>query len=234
MPRSRTLALAGAAALLLMSAAPVAAQEASPDSAMDMEGLTVEVGGVEYAYTGLPTSLPAGTELTFRNDGAELHELVVLRIADGVTESLEELLAMEAEGRDPMAEGLVEFIGGAPLIANPGEVAEGSLPLEREGSYVALCFIPQGFVPSELAALGVTLEMLGPDTDPADLPPEVQEVMANPPHLAAGMIQQFTVTAEGTEAGPLPEPASDEMPPEDEDAASDEESAPEDEEAASE
>ena len=32
-------------------------------------GLSVEVGGVEYAYTGLPRSLPAGTELTFRNDG---------------------------------------------------------------------------------------------------------------------------------------------------------------------
>ena len=63
--------------------------------------------------------------------------------------------------------------------------------------------------------------------DPADLPPEVQEVMANPPHLAAGMIQEFTVTPAGTEVGPLPEPGADEM-------AGDEESAPPDEDAASE
>ena len=220
MSRSRSLALFGATALLLLSAAPVVAQdEASPDTTMEMEGLTVEVGGVEYAYTGLPTTLPAGTELTFRNDGAELHELVLVRIADGVTESLEELLAMESEGRDPMAEGLVEMVGDEPLIATPGEMAEGSLPLEREGRYAALCFIPQGFVPSELEALGFTLEMLGPDPDPADLPPEVQEVMANPPHLAAGMVQEFTVTAEGTEVGPLPEAAADGTAPEDEGAS---------------
>ena len=128
--RSRTLAFVGAAALLLVSAAPIAAQdEGSTGDTMDMEGLSVEVGGVEYAYTGLPTSLPAGTELTFRNDGAELHELVVARIADDVTESIEELLGMEAEGRDPVAEGLVEIIGGGPLFANPGEAAEGSLLL---------------------------------------------------------------------------------------------------------
>ena len=219
MSRSRTLGIVGAAALLVVSAAPAAAQdEAATDSTMDMEGLSVEVAGVEYAYTGLPTSLPAGTALTFRNDGAELHELIVARIADGTTESLEELLGMEAEGRDPVAEGLVEIIGGAPLIANPGEVAEGSLLLEREGDYVALCFIPQGFVPSELEALGVTPEMMGPDTDPADLPPEVQELMANPPHLAAGMIQEFTVTAAGTEVGELP--AANEMAAQDEQAAS--------------
>ena len=49
------------------------------------------------------------------------------------------------------------------------------------------------------------LESLGPDTDPADMPPEVQAIMANPPHMALGMIQEFVVTAEGTEVGPLPE-----------------------------
>jgi hypothetical protein len=30
------------------------------------------------------------------------------------------------------------------------------------------------------------------------------ESMANPPHRAQGMIQEFVVTAEGTEVGPLP------------------------------
>ena len=206
MIRSRTLALVGAAALLLVSAAPAVAQD---DAAMD--AMTVEVGGVEYAYTGLPTSLPSGTELTFRNDGIELHELVLVRIADGVTESFEELLAMEAEGRDPMAEGLVEMAG--PLIAGPGEVAAGSLPLELEGNYVAICFIPQGVIPEELAALGI--EDMGPDMDMSALSPEAQEYMAaleaNPPHFALGMVQEFAVTPEGTEAGPMPAEAEDEM-----------------------
>jgi plastocyanin len=221
--RSRTLALVGAAALLLVSAAPIVAQdEATTDDSMDMEGLTLDVGGVEYAFTNLPTSVPAGTSLTFTNNGAEVHEMVVVRIADGVTESLEEILAMEAEGRDPMAEGLVEIVGDMPLFAAPGTTAEGTRTLESEGRYVVLCFIPQGLTDMSV------LEQLGPDANPEDMPPEVQAIMANPPHLALGMIQEFTVTPAGTEVGPLPEAASDGMAPEDEEAA------PEDEESASE
>lgn len=221
MSRSRTLALIGAAALLLVTAAPVVAQdEATTDSAMDMEGLTLDVGGVEYAFTNLPTSVPAGTSLTFTNNGAEVHEMVLVRIADGVTESLEELLAMDAEGRDPMEEGLVEMVGEMPLYAAPGTKAEGTRTLEREGRYVVLCFIPQGLTDMSI------FDELGPDTNPEDLPPEVQALMANPPHFALGMIQEFTVTPAGTEVGPLPDAAPDETAPE-------EGSAPE-EEAASE
>jgi plastocyanin len=215
MSRSRTLALVGAAALLLVSAAPVVAQdEATTDSSMDMEGLAIEVGGVEYAFTGLPTSLPAGTELSFRNDGAEVHEMVVVRIADGVSESVEELLAMEAEGRDPMTEGLIEIVGDMPLFAAPGTTAEGTRTLESEGRYVVLCFIPQGLTDMSV------LEQLGPDTNPEDLSPELQALMANPPHLALGMIQEFTVTPAGTEVGPLQEPVLDDMAPEDEEPTS--------------
>lgn len=210
MSRSRTLALVGAAALLLVSAAPVVAQdEATTDSTMDMEGLSIDVGGVEYAFTGLPTSVPAGTTLTFTNNGAEIHELVLARIADDVTESFEELLGMEAEGRDPMAEGLITMVGdGQPLIAVPGQTAEGSFTLDQEGRYVALCFVPTGLDMAKLIELGIDPSTLGPDTDPSSMPPEAQafmeEVMANPPHIAMGMVQELVVTAEGTEAGPLP------------------------------
>ena len=68
------------AVLLTLLAAPlvqsVAAQEeANTDSAMDTEGTTVEVIGVEYAFQGLPTSLPADTELGFTNAGAEVHDV---------------------------------------------------------------------------------------------------------------------------------------------------------------
>ena len=218
----KAIALLGAATLLLASASPVLAQDdTATDSPMDMEGLTLDVGGVEYAFTDLPTSVPVGTSLTFTNNGAEVHEMVLVRIADGVTESLEELLAMEAEGRDPMAEGLVEMVGDMPLFAAPGTTAEGSRTLEREGRHAVLCFIPQGLTDMSV------LEQLGPDTNLEDLPPEIQAIMANPPPLALGMIQEFTVTAAGPEVGPLPEPGAAEMAP-------DEGSAPEDEEAAAE
>jgi hypothetical protein len=140
--------------------------------------------------------------VTFRNDGAEIHEIAVARIADDTTESLEELLAM---GDEALASGKVVLVGDGPLVVGPGETAEGALTLEQEGRYVALCFLPQGFDPAVLAAAGVDLSSLGPDTDPTTLPEDVQAIMANPPHLAAGMIQEFTVTAAGTEPGPLPE-----------------------------
>jgi plastocyanin len=219
---STTIVLMALLLAMLAAAAPIAAQdETTTDEPMDMEGLTLDVGGVEYAFTDLPTSVPVGTSLAFTNNGAEVHELVLVRIADGVTESLEELLAMEGEGRDPMAEGLVEMVGDMPLFAAPGSTAEGTLTIESEGRYVALCFIPQGL--TDMAVL----EELGPDANPEDMSPEVQALMANPPHFALGMIQAFTVTPAGTEVGPLPEPTADEMAP-------DEGSAPEDQEAASE
>jgi S-formylglutathione hydrolase FrmB len=199
MSRSRTFALVGAAALLLVSGAPIAAQDDEPThSAMEAEGLTVEVVGVEYAYRGLPTSLPAGSELTFRNDGADVHEMVVVRVTDDTTETLEELLAMDAEGRNPVNEGLVEFISGQPFVAAPGTTVEGRVPLDREGRYIALCFIPQGLTDVSI------LQSLGSGRDLAGAPPEVQAIMANPPHYSLGMIQEFAVTAEGTEVGPMP------------------------------
>ena len=193
-----------------MSAAPVVAQdEATTDEAMDLEGLTIDVGGVEYAFTGLPTSVPVGTELTFTNNGAEIHEIVLNRVADGVTESFEELMALNASGVDLEAEGYIDTdYGFQMLLAVPGQTAEGSIALDQEGRYVALCYIPSGMEMAKLVELGVDPSTLGPETDPATLSPEVQaflgEVMGNPPHLAQGMIQEFLVTAEGTEVGPLP------------------------------
>ena len=194
MTRSRTLGVLAGATLLALGASPTFAQDEAP--ADPMAGMSVQVTGVEYAFTGLPETLPVGSELSFTNDGAELHELVVVRIADDVTESVEELLAMEGEGRDPMAEGLVEMVGEGPLFAEPGQMAEGALVLEREGRYVALCFVPQGFDPLVLEAAGLGPDDLGPETDPSTLPEEVQAILANPPHLAAGMIQEFVVTAD--------------------------------------
>jgi hypothetical protein len=192
------VAVTAALAMSALVAVPAAAQEAEPTSA---EPITVV--GVDYAYQGLPTSLPVGTELGFANEGVELHEMIIARVSDDATESLEELLAM---GDEAMASGKVEIVGQGPLIALPGGTAMGTLPLAREGRYAALCFIPTGAVPSVFEEAGVDITAMGPETDVATLPPEIQAIMGNPPHLAFGMVQEFTVTAEGTEVGPLPEP----------------------------
>ena len=210
MTGSRTVAALLMSATFLLAAAPVVAQDGSnSDGAMDMEGLSLDVGGVEYAFTRLPTSVPAGTTLTFTNEGAEIHEIVVNRLADGVTETFEELMALNDSGVDLAAEGYIDADFGDPmLLAVPGQTAEGSITLEQEGRYVALCFIPSGLEMARLIELGVDPSDLGPDTDPSTMPQAVQEfldeVMANPPHMAQGMIQEFVVTEAGTETGPLP------------------------------
>ena len=196
--RSWTI-LAGAAALVLAVTPVLAQDEAEP--AEPMEATVIEVIGVEYAFDGLPESVPAGTTLTFSNDGIELHEIVVNRVADGVEETFEELMALNESGVDLEAEGYIDTDFGDPmLLAMPGQLADGEIKLEQAGRYVALCFIPTGMDPAALEEFGVDITTLGPDTDMEELPAEAQayleELMTNAvPHIAQGMIQEFTVTA---------------------------------------
>ncbi len=198
------------AATLLLAAAPVAAQdEATPSVGIAEVSGPIEVSGVDYAFVGLPTSVPAGTQLTFRNDGTEMHEMAVIHILDETT-PLEELMAMPEEE----SAALSEFVGFVSAL--PGTSAEDSVTLDTPGRYVALCFIHQGMDPKAFEAAGVDPMEFDETTDPSDLPPAAQELLAsiesNPPHMALGMIQEFTVTEAGTEVGPLPSDMSESAP----------------------
>jgi hypothetical protein len=99
---------------------------------------TVEVSGVEYAFEGLPETIAAGTAgFSFTNEGAEPHEMVVFRIDDGVTGSVDELLAAPEEE----AEQNLTFAGAA--FAEPGQSGVSFMELEP-GRYAAACFVPVG------------------------------------------------------------------------------------------
>ena len=124
-----------------------------------------EVTTSEYAFAGIPDTIDAGvTSFDLTNGGAQVHELVLLRKNDGVTETAEELLAL------PQAEALqkAELLGVA-----------GPVPTDRTayvvadldaGDYIAVCFIPVG-----------TTSL---DSPPAD----------GPPHFTQGMVQEFSVS----------------------------------------
>lgn len=138
----------------------------------EAEGETLEVTGVEYAYEGLDAEVEAGTELTFANGGQEVHELVLMRIDDDETRSIEELLQLPEEE----AMQSVSMIGVS--VAAPGEdgeIMEGELTVADAGRYAAICFIPVG-----------TTEM-------PDGPPGEGEEPSGPPHFTQGMVQEFTV-----------------------------------------
>lgn len=124
-----------------------------------------EVSAVDYGFEGIPDEVPAGvTSFEFSNGGAEVHELILAKKNDGVTDSAEDLLAL------PEEEAMTKVtLLGAPAFAPPGEGDYKVADLEP-GDYIAVCFIPTG--------------MTGDDGPPPE----------GPPHFTHGMFAEFTVT----------------------------------------
>lgn len=157
------------------SAAPsdTASGAPSADPSGSAEGTQVDVVGTEYAYSGLEASYSAPITITLRNEGAEVHEIVVVRKGDGVTQSWQELLALPQE----QSGSLVSFSGVA--FAEPGQTATDTVTASEPGEYLAICFIPAG-----------TTEL--PSMDPnASGPPDLG---TGAPHFTLGMLTEFTIT----------------------------------------
>lgn len=125
----------------------------------------LEVSAIDYGFEGIADEVGAGfVGIDFTNNGAELHELVILRRNDGVTQSYDEILALsEEEGGE-----LVTEAGGS--FAFPGESAATLVDLSEPGDYVAVCFIPVGSTPDA-----------------------GEEGGSGPPHFTEGMKTEFTV-----------------------------------------
>ena len=151
---------------------PTASAESPATSPSAGDGVTVT--GVEYAYQGVPDSAKAGTVITFVNGGKEIHEIVAIRRNEGVSTTLDELLAMPEEESNQ----LVTFLGVA--VASPGQTAPETITLDQPGSYIFICFIPVGTT---------ELPSLAPDATPNEsLLPD------GPPHFLQGMVAEFSVT----------------------------------------
>jgi hypothetical protein len=119
----------------------------------------------EYRFAGIADSLDAGvTSFDLTNDGAEVHEMVLLRKNDGVTETADEILAL------PQEEGLQK----AAIMGTAGPVPTGQtayLVADLDaGDYIAVCFIPVGTTSLDAA------------------PPD------GPPHFTQGMVTEFSVS----------------------------------------
>lgn len=131
----------------------------------DVERMSVTA--IDYEFQGVPTTMKAGTAaLEFKNEGTEIHEMVVFRINDGVTESIGELLDLPQEE----AEQKIQYVGSA--FAEPGSSDVGFAELSP-GNYGVVCFIPVGATDMETVESG--------QLDDA------------PPHFMEGMVAEFTV-----------------------------------------
>ena len=62
----------------------------------------IDVTATDYAFDGIPADAEAGkTLIRITNDGTEYHEVVLQRVHEGETRSVEEILALpEEEGGD--------------------------------------------------------------------------------------------------------------------------------------
>ncbi len=109
-----------------------------------------------------------------------------MRKNDGVTMTWDELLAM-----GPGDEVFQYITDVRALFAGPVETAEGAIVIAQEGDYLADCFIPQGTTSME---------------EPASPAPGTSAAPGDPPHFVLGMRQEFTVTAAGSNVGPMPSP----------------------------
>lgn len=96
----------------------------------------VEVTAVEYAYQGVPATLPAGPAIfSFTNAGGENHEIGIVKIKDGL--SAEEVIAKATADSDD--ESFIDRFLGAGY-ALPGEATDLSVRLQP-GLYGYGCFV---------------------------------------------------------------------------------------------
>lgn len=146
----------------------------------DHDDMSITIEGVDYGFTNVPESVPAGTKLGFSNtSSAELHELVAFRVEADVP--IERLLAL------PPAE--LEATLGAPvtvMLQPPGApepiLAVGDGTLVEPGRYVLMCFIPIGADPAEYLAAAEAAGGKKPEG-----------VAGGPPHFTAGMFAELIV-----------------------------------------
>lgn len=156
---------------LLTDAGLSAAMTAINDHLVSESGCTeVPLTAVVYGYEGVPDRVPAGpVAIQMANDGQELHEAVVFRINDDVTEPEEELLALEPEE----AETRATQVAGA--FAVPGQDGATSAELDA-GRHAVVCFLPVGATREAFA------EAIATGAEPE-----------GPPHFSQGMVAELTV-----------------------------------------
>lgn len=145
--------------------APTAAATTAATAAPSLAGgPAVAISGIDYSFQGIPATLKSGSTLTFRNDGAEVHEMVVMRRNEGVTKPF---MAILSEG-EAAARTQVTILGVSSAL--PGTAAPNSVTVDVKGDYALVCFIPTGTKPGTSSSAG------------------------GPPHFIQGMLAEFSVT----------------------------------------
>lgn len=118
-------------ALLMPVATPAAAHAGHNQPA-------TQVQGSDYKFTTLAPMTTGWTKFTFTNTGTELHHFQIARLPTGMT--VQQFVA-DLQSKGEAATAVLDFAGGVGIVA-PGSSATSYVNLNRAGTYVQLCFIP--------------------------------------------------------------------------------------------
>ncbi|HEX2294292.1 MAG TPA: hypothetical protein VHN37_03185 [Actinomycetota bacterium] len=123
----------------------------------------VPVTAVDYAFEGVPETMPAGnTAFVFSNEGEEVHEMIMVRYKDPST-TIEDLMKLS----DQEAQQVLDFLGAS--FGPPG-ATDTEVKQLTPGKYALVCFVPVG-----------------------STSPKAARKADGPPHVARGMSAEFTV-----------------------------------------
>jgi hypothetical protein len=132
----------------------------------------LDVTGIEYEFQGLPKTLPAGTvAIRFTDNGAELHELAILRVKS--KDSVKKLAGLSEKELAKKT----EEIGGT--FATQGQTSYAIAELSKPGRYAVICHLPVGSTSEE------ALDEAGKEHDTKS-------------HAQEGMIQEIKVESTGS------------------------------------
>lgn len=181
-PETTSLVVATTTKIVENTESPASIGEADTDTKQ-----IVEVTATDYRFDGLPASVPVGTQLALQNNSTkEVHEMVIVRIPDEVTETVGQILALTEEEQQEL---VGDIAPSAVIVALPGEAGmamEGDGTLDEPGRYAVLCFIPEGADPAL-----VREAMEGPPpTGDAEGEPDLGD---GPPHIMKGMYAEVRV-----------------------------------------
>ena len=147
---------------------------------------------VEMAFQGLPTDATAGTHVwEVANAGAQLHEVVVLRLADGVTiDRAIQIFGEPPASASPVASPIADHTMASPVaspivdqtVASPAAEAMAGPPFAAIGGIAPVSPGGTNYAVLELAAGDHIAICFVPDAQ------------TGAPHFAMGMIAGFTVS----------------------------------------
>lgn len=104
------------------------------------------VTATEYSFGEVPGTLTAGpTSFELSNEGSELHEIVLARKNPGVTDSVEDIVAL------PDEEALSRITELGSVHTDPGSSDYKVVDLEA-GDYIMICFVPMGMTSEDAEA----------------------------------------------------------------------------------